>query len=269
MHEILRHLQQSDIVIDLGSKSGSFRAAATAAMTVRVDLSPSASSDAAAVRADAAVLPFREGCVAAVVANHSLEHFARLNDALREVRRVLRKDGALFVAVPDVLTLTDRIYRWLGRGGGHVNPFRSRFDLIQYVENLTGFRCAGGRVLCTSLSFLNSHNHTGAAPRKLWLLGGGNETILKWLNGLLRFCDRNFGTRTCVYGWALYFGSVGEPVELRTWVNVCVRCGRGHDSGSLLESGRVWRRLGLRFYRCPECQAGNLFFRDESFARLR
>ena len=173
MHEILRHLQANDIVIDLGSKSGSFAAAATAATTVRVDLRPSGAAETNAVRADAAALPFRGHCAAAVIANHSLEHFVRLDESLREVRRILRDGGALFVAVPDVLTITDRIYRWLGRGGGHVNPFRSRAEVVGRVEKATGLPYSGGRVLCTSLSFLNSRNHTGPAPRKLLLLGGG------------------------------------------------------------------------------------------------
>jgi SAM-dependent methyltransferase len=272
VHEILRQLRAGEIVLDLGSRTGSFDAAATAALTVRVDLDPSAKDAAVrthAVRADAAALPFREGCVAAIIANHSLEHFVQLDEALREAKRVLRRRGAFFVAVPDAGTLTDRIYRWLGRGGGHVNPFRSRGGLVQQVETLTGLAHAGGRVLCTSLSFLNSHNHTGPAPRKLLLLGGGNERILRWLNGLLRCCDRLLGTRACVYGWALYFGSVSEPVESKTWVNVCVRCGRGHDSDLLLKAGQVWTRLPLlRFYRCPSCHAANLFFADGAFARL-
>lgn len=270
MHEILRQLRPRDVVLDLGSKSGSFDAAATAAVTVRVDLRPSSEKNTAAVKADAAALPFREGCVAAVIANHSLEHFDRLDEALSQVGRVLRNGGTLFVAVPDAGTITDFLYRWLGRGGGHVNPFRSQAELVQRIESLTGLPYSGGRVLCTSLSFMNSHNHAAPAPRKLLLLGGGNERVLRWLNGLLRLWDRMFGTRACVYGWALYFGPLSEPVDTKTWVNVCVRCGRGHDSGTLLRSGLVWSRLlVLRFYRCPSCQAANLFYQDHAFAGLR
>lgn len=270
MHEILRHLRAREIVLDLGSKSGSFDASATAAVTVRVDLRPSSEKNTAAVQADAAALPFREGCVAAVISNHSLEHFERLDEALGEVRRVLRKDGALFVAVPDARTLTDRIYRWLGRGGGHVNPFRSRAEIVVRVEKLTGLPCSGGRVLCTSLSFMNARNHSAPAPRKLLLFGGGNEWVLRWLNALMRFCDRALGTRSSVYGWALYFGPLSEPADEKTWVNVCVRCGRGHDADSLLRSGQVWSRLGLlRLYRCPSCQASNVFYPDQGFAALR
>jgi len=266
VHEILRHLRVGEIVLDLGSKSGSFDVASLAATTIRVDLSPPPPSGGAhAVRADAARLPFRDACFAAIIANHSLEHFGHPDAALAEAGRVLRNGGSLFVAVPDASSLTDRIYRWLGRGGGHVNTFRSASDVINRVTARTGLSYAGGRVLCTSLSFLNSRNHTAPAPRKLLLLGGGREGILRWLNRLFRISDRWLGTRTSVYGWALYFGSVPEPVSPRTWVNVCVRCGSGSDSAELLASGLARRRFVFGWsYACPKCGAPNCFHRDEA-----
>jgi SAM-dependent methyltransferase len=266
VHEILRHLRAGEFVLDLGSKSGSFDAASLAATTIRVDLSlPPPLDGARAVRADAAQLPFCGHRFAAVVANHSFEHFERLDDSLTEAGRVLASRGALFVAVPDASSLTDRIYRWLGRGGGHVNAFRSAAEVIGRVTATTGLGYAGGRVLCTSLSFLNSHNHTEPAPRKLLLLGGGREGILRWLNRLLRSCDRWLGTRTSVYGWALYFGAVPEAVNSRTWVNVCVRCGAGSDSAALRAAGLIRRRLLGWTYACPKCGASNFFHRDEPF----
>lgn len=267
MHEILRHLGAGEMVLDLGSKSGSFDAASLSATTIRVDLKPSTPLDGArAVRADAARLPFCNQSFATVIANHSLEHFEQLDDALSEAARVLKGRGSLFVAVPDASSLTDRIYRWLGRGGGHVNAFRSAAEVIGRVTAKTGLGYAGGRVLCTSLSFLNSRSHTEPAPRRLVLLGGGREGILRWLNRLLRICDRWLGTRTSVYGWALYFGSVPEPVSSRTWVNVCVRCGAGSDSAALRAAGLTRLRLLLAWtYACPKCGASNFFHRDEPF----
>lgn len=77
------------------------------------------------VLADAAALPFASASFDAVVANHSLEHFADLDGALGEIGRVLAPAGALYIAVPDATTFTDRLYRWLARGGGHVNRFSS------------------------------------------------------------------------------------------------------------------------------------------------
>lgn len=271
MHEILRHLHAGEIVLDLGSQSGSFAAASLEATTVRVDLDPPAPAGGArTVRADAARLPFRDHCFAAVIANHSLEHFAQLDDALREAGRVLAGGGAFFAAIPDASSLSDRIYRWLGRGGGHVNAFRSPADIIDRVAAKTGLSYAGGRVLCTSLSFLNSRNHTGPAQRKLLLLGGGREGVVRWLNRLFRVCDRWLGTRMSVYGWALYFGPVPERVSSRTWVNVCVRCGAGCDSDALLTAGLARRRSPFAwFYDCPKCGASNFFHPDEGFQGMR
>jgi len=40
----------------------------------------------------------------AIVLNHSLEHFERLKPALQEIGRVVRPDGAIYVAVPDAAT---------------------------------------------------------------------------------------------------------------------------------------------------------------------
>jgi SAM-dependent methyltransferase len=271
VHEILRHLRAGEFVLDLGSQSGSFDAASVAAATIRVDLSPRAATrGAAAVRADAARLPFRDHYFAAVISNHSLEHFEQLDEALGEAGRVLRRGGALFVAVPDASSLTDRIYRWLGRGGGHVNAFRSAAGVIDAVTSKTGLAYAGGRVLCSSLSFLNSHNHTEPAPRRLLLLGGGREGALRWVNRLFRVCDRWLGTRLSVYGWALYFGPVPEAVSSRTWVNVCVRCGSGFDSDGLVAAGFARRGLLLGWvFACPACGASNFFQRDEAFQGMR
>lgn len=64
-----------------------------------------------AVSSDAARLPFPRHTFPAVICNHSLEHIGQLPEALHEIGRVLRPDGALYVAAPDVTTLTDRLYR--------------------------------------------------------------------------------------------------------------------------------------------------------------
>src|SRR4051812_30871317 len=123
MHEILRHLPAGSFVLDLGCRTGSFPESDTAARVVRVDrdFGPGARF----VQGDAAKLPFADGTFAAVISNHSLEHFDNLAGALSEIRRVISPDGALYIAVPDATTLTDRIYRWLASGGGHVNAFTS------------------------------------------------------------------------------------------------------------------------------------------------
>jgi SAM-dependent methyltransferase len=110
------------------------------------------------VQTDASRLPFPDASFDAVIANHSLEHF---ETALQELGRVVRPSGSIFIAVPDASTFSDRLYRWLGRGGGHVNAFRSRVDLIALVERHTSLRFVGGRDLMTSLAILNRKNLAG------------------------------------------------------------------------------------------------------------
>ena len=230
-------------------------------MTLRADLDAPRAPIANFVQCDAAKLPFAAGAFAAVISNHSLEHFADLESSLREIGRVIQPGGSLYVAVPDSSTITDRIYRWLGKGGGHVNPFTSSERLITTIERATGLAHVATRALCTSLSFLNRRN-SGPWPRKKLLIGGGTEGSLRLLTYAFRLFDRLLGTQTSIYGWAFYFGAVQETIDSQTWTNVCIRCGAGHSAASLVSNDRVMRRLLLPSYDCPNCGARNLFTGD-------
>jgi len=183
MNELLRDLAPGSIVLDLGCGAGSFDSAGEFS-TVRVDLEPSTVRVSNFAQADAARLPFRADCFDVVVSNHSLEHLENLASALEEIGRVLKSTGALYVAVPDATTITDRLYRWLARGGGHVNQFSSARELALKIERATGLRHKTTRTLCTSLSFLNRRNHR--VPRRLLLLGGGTEASLRLLTYVFR-----------------------------------------------------------------------------------
>jgi SAM-dependent methyltransferase len=244
VNEVLRSLPPGARVLDLGSGAGSFPMPGFE--VVRVDLDPGGD-----VQADAARLPFRDAAFAAVIANHSLEHAARLDDALRETGRVLAPGGSLYVAVPDATTLCDRLYRWAAGGGGHVNAFTSAAELAARIERATGLPHRATRVLHTSLSFLNRRNVRGWAGFRWLALGAGSETLLKWWSRLAGAADRRFGTRLSVYGWAMYFGNLAVPVDTRPWRNVCVRCGAGHPDDSLTVRRSRWA--------CPACGAVNFF----------
>lgn len=253
------------MVLDLGSGSGSFPAQATAALVIRLDREfTTAPLGGWALRGDAASVPLRDGSIAAVIANHSLEHIENLTGALREIRRVLRPDGALFVSVPDANTLTDRLYRWLSRGGGHVNPFTAAEDLSRLISLETGLRHVWTATLCSSLSFLNRRNSPVPRPRRLLLLGGGATWTLLLYTWLSRRLDRLAGTRTSIYGWAFYFGQVAVPVRSPTKGNVCIQCGGSTSGASLLLAGKVYRRWAIRFYRCPVCLAENIYSPDRT-----
>jgi SAM-dependent methyltransferase len=250
-------------VLDIGSAAGSFDESLFALHVVRLDLDVPPSAPANFVRSDAAKLPFRTGCFDGVISNHSLEHFAGVETCLREMSRVLKPGGFLFMAVPDASTVTDRLYRWLSRGGGHINPFRAPREVIELVESATGIAHVATRTLCTSLSFLNRRK--ARWPRRAYLVGDGTEFSLRGLTFSFRMLDRWFGTRTRIYGWAFYFGASPDHVEC--WSNVCIRCGSGQSSHWLHEVGRVRKGwFGLRRYSCANCGADNFFTEDEALS---
>ena len=251
MEEILISLPATAKVLDLGSRTGSYDFRLYPFLTVRVDIDR---IEGIGVQADAARLPFASGSFDAVIANHSLEHLDRLEECLREIGRVVRRGGLLYVAVPDAATFTDRLYRWLARGGGHVNAFRSAEELAQKIESATGIHHAATRVLFTALSFLNRRQAPRPIPRRLWLLGGGYEPVLRWLVWMLKQIDSRLGTRLAVYGWAMWFGQCSVDIDLRPRRNVCVACGSADPDESLVLRRRLW----ISRYHCPRCGAVNL-----------
>jgi SAM-dependent methyltransferase len=270
VHEILKRLRSDERVLDLGCSHGSFRDSECPATVIRCDLaSLTGNQFARFVRCDARVLPFADQSFNAVILNHSLEHFENPSVVLSEIKRILRSSAYLYVAVPDASTITDRLYRWLGRGGGHVNQFSDVDSLVQLIQRQTDLPHIGSRLLFTSFSFLNRCNNKGKRPIRIYLLGGGSEWVLRLATFLLRKIDSFIGTRISVYGWACCFGPVLE-FDTHPWSNVCVRCGSGHSSERLLKSDTVRRgTLGVRLFRCPTCGVENYFTDDRAYRSMR
>lgn len=178
MHEILAQLRTGQHVLDLGSGAGSFDATGGPYVAIRADLDRPARLAPNFAQADAAHLPFADATFDAVVSNHSLEHFDDLAGALAEIGRILKPDGALYIGVPDASTFCDRLYRWLARGGGHVNPFTSAPDLAARIEDATRLPHVATRTSFASLSYLNRKN-APSGPRRRLLVGGGTELSLR------------------------------------------------------------------------------------------
>src|SRR5712692_2000149 len=264
MHEILARLPPGSAVLDLGSGAGSFDARMLPLQVVRADLAAQRPVHGDFVVCSASRLPFASQSFNALILNHSFEHFENLPDCVSEIARVLAPGAFLYIAVPDASTFTDRVYRWLGRGGGHVNLFTDAAVIPRMITAATGLKHAGTRVLCTSLSFLNRRNIVSRPPRKLLLFAYGHEGFLRALNLVLRRLDRWLHWRTSVYGWAFYFGDSLTP-DRGTWTNVCVRCGSGHPSASLERTGMVTHRRFLPpIYTCSKCGTRNFFTKDEN-----
>jgi SAM-dependent methyltransferase len=264
MTEILSTLEPGARLLDLGTGDGSGTAPRDGIVVVRLDLQPPRTRDAGGnwVIADAALLPFDAGSFDVVVSNHSLEHIAGLNEAIREAGRVLKPNGVFCAAIPDSTTLADRLYRWLGRGGGHINAFRQPSDLVELVESLTTLRCHGVATLFSSFSFLNARTFQARPPRKITLFAFGSERFLVFFVWSLRWLDRLFHTRFGVYGWRFCFRATDCPFDPELRVNVCVRCGSGQSAAFLRASGRIRRAVVLEAYRCPVCNATNLLTPD-------
>lgn len=260
MHEILGGCAPGVWILDLGSARGSFDASQTSGRVVRVDIEPGAHTSGLVVQADASDLPFPDAVFDAVIANHSLEHFHHEASALGEVARTLKRSGLFYVAVPSARTPTDKLYRWLARGGGHVNAYTDASELATRISAATGLPHAGTRLLYSGLSFLNRRNTVSAQrPWRTYLVGGGYEWTLRIAMYVLRLLDRWTGTSLSLYGWALYFGDLRVDTQART--NVCIRCGSGHPAAQL-QRDRLVKQCIVSYYRCPNCDAVNLFTKD-------
>jgi SAM-dependent methyltransferase len=266
VEEILDHLAPGSRVLDLGSRDGSFPAHTYPKLVlVATDLIlPGKIQEGIRfVQADASSLPFTSRSFDAIVLNHTLEHFERLKPALQEIGRVIRADGAIYAAVPDATTFSDRLYRKLFRNrGGHVNLFGSEPELSKMLAWYFGLPPAGSRTLCASLTFLNrSARHPG--PGQLRIPFRLPERLLSYLTWLLRTADRRLAARLTIYGWALYFGNLPVRVDAALRTNICIRCGQAHPSEWLLSLGVVRHRRWLfDRYTCPGCGARNIFIPD-------
>ena len=107
MDNILITLTPSQIAIDLGCGGGSFHYASYQCRIIGIDIDidpKSAYRDAQRVqyiRSRATEIPLTDRSVDAIICNHTFEHFPHYKIVLREVDRVLKDPGALYIAIPN------------------------------------------------------------------------------------------------------------------------------------------------------------------------
>jgi hypothetical protein len=170
---------------------------------------------------------------------------------------VLKPDGRLFVTVPDGRSFTDKLYRLLFCGGGHLQRY-SFEGIVSDIQSGTGLHLAEWKELFSSFLFLDKRNFVpaplgslpGPFPRRMrwvgslpsWSLAGTRV----FLNVAARLIDRCLPTRFSRYGWALSFGPARvTPEEEPGSANVCMFCGGIRRAPK--------ERIARLLYRRPYC----------------
>ena len=276
MDDLVRDLPASALVLDLGARGGSFAYANTPARVIALDVSfpPSPQESWARILADSGSLPLIGKVVDVVVCNHTLEHFENYEASIREINRVLKPGGVLWAAVPDGFSLDDRFYRYMFEGGGHVNRF-SLASFLSAIEYQTNLRAQRYKKLHTGFVYLNPPDPINIQyyPERAQILGRLPGSLLKaalrWLNYLVRICDRLIETNWSHYGWGVVFSRSPEAESRLSEVpdlpsmtadfNVCFSCGAGHPLPTLVND--LKRFLLWKIYVCPSCGTRNLFVR--------
>lgn len=111
--------------LDIGTGSGAFPAfiAERGGIAYGIDISSEAISLACQyysspkyIRHEAESLPFESGEFDFITFFGTLEHFENMEASLQEARRVLRKDGKVFILVPNLMSYTNILKVWMKSG---------------------------------------------------------------------------------------------------------------------------------------------------------
>jgi len=267
----LRELSPSQRVLDLGCGAGSLRTQSAGLNVIGVDIDPkelARNRDLPAACAESHRLPFANGSFDLIVCHHAMEHFRDAPAAIREIRRVLKTQGRLYMSVPDGTSFTDRLYRLLLCGGGHFQRFTFE-SVVSAVESGTSLHLAASRELFSSFIFVDKLNFVpaprgrlpGPMPRRMRWLGRMPHWFFsssRWLLNIgTRLADRCFSTALSRYGWSLAFSSeIQSPETEPGCSNVCMSCGAGMDQTPT-------KRIAGLLYRCPYCSSLNPRFHEK------
>jgi hypothetical protein len=265
LNQLLSALSRDQVVLDLGCGGGSFHYETCPGRIVALDSAlerHSLRNDSRIhyLRGDSSSLPLSDHSIDAVVCHHTLEHFSEYKSALSEIKRVLRTQGWLWIAVPNGNALDDHLYRLVFSGGGHVNRF-SHDALVQEVQQATELRLVAECSLFSGFIYLrrptdDQLQHYPPSARPLAKIPEGFSAFGSLaLNGATRIIDKVAGSRLSQYGWGFLFSnSESSMCVLPSYFNVCRKCGSGHAYRNIV--GRTV--LGVGLYACPGCKESNV-----------
>jgi len=183
-------------------------------------------------------LPYEANSFDVVICNWVLEHVHSPEICLREIKRVLRPNGYLYVSIPNASGLEDRLYRLFFRGGGHLQ--RYSFESFLKMAYTLGFQMVSFCQWPSGYTWLRGS--WAARACDLWL------RVIKLIKSafdldLLVHCN-----------WIMLFTNEGST-GFRQVSHVCKGCGAGVYIGpreaSLVTREGEWL--------CPRCYTRNLY----------
>lgn len=186
------------------------------------------------VLADAVRLPWRDAAFDAAICNFVFEHFSDPGGVLRELDRIVRPDGLLYLSIPCCSGVEDRLYRFTTKGGGHLQRY-SFSTFMQLVYQESRFKLEG----------------MGPVPGAFtWLQG------MPFGSGIRRLLYRSFRAWYRATGYNplaannyLLLFRLGERLGFKSLRQVCSECGNSFVQ-SPHASGAVWN--------CPICAFENI-----------
>ena len=263
----LSELSPSQRILDLGCGAGSLKTQLAGMNVFGADVDSAElaqNRELPSACAESHRLPFADQSFDLVVCHHSMEHFGDPASVILEIRRVLKPGGRLFVSVPDGSSFSDRLYRLMLCGGGHLQRF-SFESVVNAFESGAGLHLAGWTELFSSFIYVDKRNFApsphGPLPRRMRWLGhlpswcfSGSRLFLNLSTRLADYC---LPTRLSLYGWAIAFGPEEKPPAAEPgYVNVCMSCGSGLSRAHS-------ERIAGPIYRCPNCKGLNVLLASD------
>ncbi len=239
VHEFLKSVSPRDIVLDLGSGTGSFDYTLYPCRFAACDNHPDVGRhrlppNVGFVLGSADKLPFPSGLFHSVVCNWIFEHLHDPAAALTEIERVLKPRGYLYISIPNGTSFEDRLYRLLYEDrGGHEQQFNLE-SFLRVVYAHSSFKLVSFADWGAGFVYLQ-HVRAGAYLRQALF---SFFRLVKTLTGR-RLTERS--------NYILLFQQL-EGWGHRQMTDVCTFCGSGHQVATP-HTEKTWV--------CPSCGKEN------------